>query len=415
MHFVFIYPSPGVLGGIETLVARMSQWLTRKGHHVTLLVALGGAWTEVLPKEARCITLGDRFKELYYYFHARQLWISLGIEEPDVIKSFDLPSSWMACQLATLLGGRCKVLTGIYNPLVFKWYYSANSLPRWDDNLLYLHNYLKHIPPSAKLFCGTDQIEELVETHQETGVLWPIPIETSQFEPAVRKPKWGKIVSVGRLSPMKEYNLYMIDVVKELRDKGHNVTWTVYGTGEYETTMRERISKAGLEPFILMKGNVPYARFRKVLEDAYIFVGMGTSILEAAMFKVPNVSAGAYDRKGLTCGSVCQYPHGSIGMGLHDEANLKVADEIERILGLSPAEYQTEEDLVGSHVEMHRMDSSMNCFLKLVNETKPINSQKSLYLSNYFLWCLRRVMNNVARSKEIGHPVTASTVKPAGT
>ena len=76
MHFVFIYPSPGIFGGIETLLARMSRWLTRNGHQVTLLVETGGSWTEVLPPEARCITLGDRFRELYYYLHAGRLWNS---------------------------------------------------------------------------------------------------------------------------------------------------------------------------------------------------------------------------------------------------------------------------------------------------------------------------------------------------
>jgi glycosyltransferase involved in cell wall biosynthesis len=413
MHFLFIYVSPGVLGGIETLIVRMSRWLVNNGHKVTLLVRSGENWSGALPKEVRCITLGRPFRELSYYWHAKRLWDQFGIERPDIIKGFELESAWIACLLAAIIKGNPKVIAGIYNPLVFRWYYAPKSLPLWDANRLYLHNYLKHIPANARLFCGIDQIEELEEVHQQKGVLWPIPLETTQFEPALRKPKWGKIVSIGRLSPMKEYNLYMIDVVKTLRDRGHDVTWSVYGTGEYETTMRERIRKAGLEQFISMEGTAPYARFRKVLEDAYVFVGMGTSILEAALFKVPNVNALGYDREGMTTGPVYRFPRGSIGPGIHAPTNLKVVDEIERILRLSPAEYRAEEDRVGSHVEVHEMKRSMNDFLQLVRDAGPIKIKKSLYLTNYPLWFLRCVMKRLVRPREISHPGSTRPVTTA--
>ena len=412
MHYLFIYPSSGVLGGIETLIARMSRWLVNNKHRVTFLVESPENWTHLLPTEARCVALGNRFPELYYYFHTQRLWKSLNLPKPDVIKGFDIGSSWIACQLAAIMANNCKVVAGIYNPLTFKWYYVPDPLRPWEAKSIYLRNYLDNVPENARFFCGIDQIEELDEIHHQKGVLWPIPIDTTQFEPASRKPQWGKIVSVGRLSPMKEYNLYMIDVVKALRDRGHDVTWSVYGTGEYETTMRDQIRKAGLEQFIFMEGTVPYARFRKVLEDAYIFVGMGTSILEAAMFKVPNVSANAYDRQGLTFGPVYNFPPGSIGPGIRCPANLKVIDEIERILCLSLTEYRAEEERVRSHAKVHEMESSMNDFLQLVRDAEPIKIRRSLYLANYPLWFIRRLMKRLVRPRDVGHPNPVPSVVP---
>ncbi|HLX68234.1 MAG TPA: glycosyltransferase family 4 protein [Verrucomicrobiae bacterium] len=403
MHFLLVYTSPGILGGIETLIARMSQWLVANGHKVTLLIESPGSWTSLLPKEAQCIALEDRFGELYYYYHTRRLWKTLNISKPDVIKSFDMGSSWIACQLAALMGDNCKVVAGIYNPLLFKWYYSSKTLPWWDANRLYLRNYLNHIPVSARLFCGFDQVEELEETHREKGILWPIPIDTTQFVPASRRPQWGKIVSIGRLAPMKEYNLYMIDVVKLLRDKGYDVTWSVYGVGDYEAVMRDKIRGGGLEQCIFMRGVVPYAQFRKVLEDGYIFVGMGTSILEAALFRVPNVNAIAYDREGLTDGPVYNFPPGSIGPG-NAPPQLKVSDEIERILNLSPEGYRAEEERVGESVKVHEMDDSMKYFLGLVREAKPVKSHKLFYLINYPLWAVRRLLKKLLGARDIGHP-----------
>lgn len=412
MRFLFIYPSPGVLGGVETLLARMSRWLTENGHQVTLLVERRGKWTDLLPRGVRCVVLDKHFPKLYYYFHARRLWKSLGIEKPDVIKSFDMGSSWIACQLAGIIRNDCKVIAGIYNPSVFKWYWAPESLRPWSAKRLYLRNYLKRVPARARVFCGVDQLEELEEVHHQKGILWPIPLDTTQFEPARRKPKWGKIVSVGRLSPMKEYNLYLIDVVKTLRDRGHDVTWSVYGTGEYETTMRERIKNARLEQFIFLEGMVPYARFRKVLEDAYVFVGMGTSILEAALFRVPNVTANAYEREGLTCGPVYNFPPGSIGPG-NEPPKLKVTDEIERVLRLNHEDYRMEEEKVVASVTVHEIENSMRYFLQIVHGAEPTPSRKCLYWMNYPLWFLRRVMKRLARPRETGHPVPAPPVTTA--
>jgi len=404
MNFLFICPSPGTLGGVETLIVRMSRWLVTNGHQVTLLVENGDNWAELLPKTAQHVVLGGRFAELYYYYHAKRLWNSLGWPKPDVIKGFDFGSSWIATQFGAMFGGGCKVIAGMYGPAAFKWYFAPESLRPWSSAKIILGNYLNNIPASARVFCGVDQIEELEEVHGQKAILWPIPIDTSEFDPALRRPKWGKIVSIGRFSAMKEYNFYMIDIVRELRAKGLDVSWSVYGHGEYEPAMRAQIKKQGLEGVISIEGTVPYRHFRRVLEDAYIFVGMGTSVLEAALFKVPNVNALAYDREGKTTGPVYRFPRGSIGPGISAPATLKVVDEIERILRLNPEAYREEAERVGSHVEIHEMEKSMNCFLQVVRDAEPVRYRRSLFLANYPLWLVRRVATSFVRTRKRGHP-----------
>lgn len=411
MHFLFVYPSPGVLGGIETLAIRMSRWLTNNGHRVTLLIESPGQWTSLLPKEVRCVVLDRRFPELYYYFHAKRLWESLEIPKPDVIKSFDIGSSWIACQLAALMGNHCKVIAGIYNPYVFTWYYSVKSLAFWEAKKVYVKNFVENIPAANRLFCDVEQIEELEKVHHQTGILWPIPITTDEFVPASRNPKWGKIVSVGRLSPMKEYNLYMIDVVKDLTKRDYHVTWSVYGAGEYETTMRESIRKHGLEGVISMEGVIPYQRLRQVLEDAYIFVGMGTTILEASSFKVPNVTAAAYDREGLTWGPIYRIPQGSLGPSSDMPPRLRVTDEIVRILRLQPSEYAAEQELVYNHVQVHTIEVSMKRFVELVQAARPFRQKKSLYLANYPFWFLRRAVKKHRQNQQKQHPIALSLTR----
>ena len=96
----------------------------------------------------------------------------------------------------------------------------------------------------------------------------------------------------------------------------------------YEPEMRRLIKAADLEQAITLEGRFPYHRWH-CLADARICRD-GASILEAALFKVPNVYAIAYDRSGVTYGPVHRIPPGSIGPGLTSTPKLKVVDEIER-------------------------------------------------------------------------------------
>jgi hypothetical protein len=81
-----------------------------------------------------------------------------------------------------------------------------------------------------------------------------------------------------------------------------------------------------------------------------------------------------------------------------------VVDEIERILRLSPEEYQEEAERVGSHVEIHEMEKSMNFFLQVVQDAEPVRYRRSLFLANYPLWLVRRAVKTFVRTKNRGHP-----------
>jgi len=390
MHFVLIYPGFGVLGGIETLIARMSRWLVANGHQVTVLTESLRNWGDLLPKEAHALELGDRFRQLYYYFHGQNVLAEFGVRPPDVIKSFDLQSSWVACQLAARAGNGCRVIAGIYNPNVFKSQYTGDAMAFWTVESLHLRNFLQSIPASARVFCWAEDMKELEEIHGQQAVLWPLPIDTRQFHPAAHRAKRGNIVSVGRLSVMKEYNLYMIDIVRDLVRKGHEVSWTVYGDGKYESQMRENIRRHGLENVITLKGSIPYERLWQALSDAYVFVGMGTAVLEAALFGIPVVTARPYDREGMTCGPLYQFPPGCVQFSDPAQPLLKVADEIERVLCLTPEGYRAEQEKIRAYVQMYEMDSSMQRFLKLVREAEPFSRRMGLYLMNYPLHLIRR-------------------------
>ncbi len=112
----------------------------------------------------------------------------------------------------------------------------------------------------------------------------------------------------------------------------------------------------------------------------------------------------AYDKEGWTYGPIYRTPAGSMAPSLKSPPSLKVVDEIERILRLSPPEYQAEEQRVFDHVQPHDIDRSMAQFLQLVDEVEPFKARKSQYLLNYMWWFVRKAMNRIVPENQRGHP-----------
>ena len=179
-----------------------------------------------------------------------------------------------------------------------------------------------------------EQIQEFRQNygHHRNPIFWPLPVEDPSKNGPARTPQWGRIVSVGRLAPMKEYNFYMIDVVARLRQKGYPVTWTVFGEGEFGEAMKARINGLEMDKAIELKGRLAYSEFAVAMQQAYVFVGMGTSIIEAALCGVPGVVALAHDTSGVTYGPLYRFRFGNCGAIMDRAPGTTVEAEIERIL-----------------------------------------------------------------------------------
>lgn len=387
LHFVFVCPSDGHFGGLQTQMVRMAHWLVSHGHQVTVITISDETWGELLPESVRCIPLGARYWDFRYYFRARRLWQSLNVPRPDVIKTFnwELVTAWIGYQLAVITGA--KALAGYYMPRQY--------LQRLEHDF-YLRNFLRNMASGARIFMSPEQIEELEAKHGASGELWLLPVDLEHSLPAVRQPIWGRIVSIGRLSEMKEYNLYMIEVVAELIRRGYQVTWTVHGTGSYESQMRQMIRERNLDGIVVLAGAMPYEKCRQALADAYAFVGMGTSIIEASMFAVPNVLALAFDRKGLTYGPIYSVPLGSVGDTRDAPPVSTVADEIERLLKLDQEDYAAEAERVRTHVQSYETNRSMQRLMEIV-EAAPMPHRRFWPCVECYLVAAGRRLRRISR------------------
>ena len=394
MHFLFISTVLGPIGGIETLIARMSNWLLNGGHQVTLLANTVCESRELFHNGMRIIELGDQISQLCFCHKFKRIWGDLRIERPDVIKAFDLTASWITTIISIGIKPTPKVLFGNYFPYLIPKSHNPLRFLTWR---LFLLNLRRSFADHSILCMSEEQIFEFRRHygHQRNPIFWLMPVEDHSKNGAARTPEWGRILSVGRLAPMKEYNIYMIDVVARLRQKGYPVRWTVFGEGPFAEAMKARIHALGMGEAIELKGNLEYSQFMAAMQHAYVFVGMGTSMIEAALCGVPGVVALAHETSGVTYGPLYRLRLGNCGELMDAPPETTVEAEIERILTLREPEYEDEIQRTREYAKAYAMGPSMDRFLEIVVKALPPKASHVLfywyYIHSLLEWVRKKV------------------------
>jgi glycosyltransferase involved in cell wall biosynthesis len=382
MHFLFISTILGTIGGIETLIIRMSKWLVDRGHKVTLLANFIPVSRELFHKDLRIVEANNQLTELCFYYKSKKVWADLKIERPDVIKTFDLTASWIGTVISTRIRPAPKVIFGNY----FAYAIPTERNPlKYATFRLFLLNLRRNFLDDSIICMSEEQISEFRchYGHHRKPNFWPLPVEDLSRSRPDRTPQWGRIVSIGRLERMKEYNIYMIDVIDRLRQRGLPVKWIVYGDGVLGNDMKARINALGLGEAIELKGILPYTEFAAALRDAYVFVGMGTAIIEAALCRVPGIVALAYDTTGVTYGPLYRFTFGNCGSLMETPPATTVEAEIERLLKFSRQEYEAEMQMTREYAQRYEMDGTMERFLEIVEKASVPRASRGLFYLFY--------------------------------
>jgi glycosyltransferase involved in cell wall biosynthesis len=395
MHLLLISSGPDAFGGVETLIARMAGWLIAHGHTTTLLCRRKKESLNFMPNGLRILEIGKAFDLMCLPRTVLQIWADLKEPEPDVIKCFELESAWVGTVLSRRLSGRPRVLYGCYIP---HWETHRPNPLRLVKQLVFERNMRQCIPNANRLFMNPYQVQILKRRfgNKHDANVCPLPVDGNRFKNIQRSPARGRIVSVGRLDPMKEYNLYMVDIIGQLRAKGMNVTWRVYGDGEFRSAMQQRISTLGLANAISLEGPLPYAEFAKPMSEAYIFVGMGTALVEAAFCRVPNVCAICFDSKGITYGSLADLPFANVGECEPGVLQFSVQGRIEKLLELSAEAYEAESRRQLGAAQIFDVDKQMHKFLDIARSAHPVGPAGGLEVGYTLYRNARRIVDACA-------------------
>lgn len=145
------------------------------------------------------------------------------------------------------------------------------------------------------------------------------------------------LVSVGRLVPWKSFNYAIPEVMKKLQLSGVKARWKVFGDGPLLEPLRALSAENGTAKDLHFLGAVEFSQLDNVLGSADIFVGMGTSLLEAALRGIPSIVA-IDSYRNHTYGFLNEIPVGNIGEQQEDEPEFSILEKIMQYIDMSASE-----------------------------------------------------------------------------
>lgn len=117
-------------------------------------------------------------------------------------------------------------------------------------------------------------------------------IRMSALEDIYDYPEGFSIISVGRLTYQKGYDISLL-AIKKLIDKDYKVNWIILGDGEEKKNLLEQVEQFGLKKNIHFMGikqnHYPYVRRADIFLHAARFEGMGLVVTEARILAKPIV------------------------------------------------------------------------------------------------------------------------------
>jgi glycosyltransferase involved in cell wall biosynthesis len=326
------------IGGIETLIIRSSIWLLENGYKVKLILRDRGDLFDTLDPRVQVRTYHHLYELLYTPLFARMIFCSDFFSKIDIVYTFRPEGLWIASVLAKVRKVKLKVFNCVYHPHEF----FIRGVGHYETT--FFSKVLMSAFPKKNLAFMNQPCKLAHEVFFDTvfrdSFLFPLPVSNNAFVQINRRPTKYKIVSIGNLKSFKTYNIYMIHIVKKLIDEGIPVVYEIYGEGEMRREMEELISKNNLSQYVKLNGQVQYKNFSSALEDAYLFVGMGTAAIEAALCKVPTIVAIADHSR--THGYLYDMPGFAVGEKIEGIGEFEVEALIKRVAFLSDQQYERE-------------------------------------------------------------------------
>lgn len=320
------------LGGIETLILRLSGSLVEQGKGVNLLCS-GGELTKSLAPTVNLIEYSGWHDALLRFKLLRD---QLGHSASILLISFDPVSaaiaSWLIGRTTMSCGDRH--ISGVFHPQAY--FLDGEDWLRFAINRMTLANL------------RDDQIFFMNQESRDSHARWAsrsfsksaiIPLAIDAVDPLYsgRDVRPFKVVTVGRLVAFKNYNLEIPRIVRALLDEGIDVEWRIFGAGELQAEMQRRIGYHNVGEFVKLCGELPYSRFASEVSGHDAFVGMGTAVLEAAMLGIPAIVA-IINHGDRTYGFLQAVPFGNVGEQLNEKPTKSIGSLLAEVSTLSASE-----------------------------------------------------------------------------
>lgn len=319
-------------GGIETLLVRKSRWMKEAGHTPIVWALEGGALEPRLREYAEVRVIG----KLNGYLEGLSSGYKACRGNFDVIFATGPQTLLLGYLLAKDTGAR--LLAGAYHPAA----YCLLPVEKPPYHVSLIRDLFGNIPEKNLVFMNEATRASHADYFQrdfKDSRIVPLAIDDPGLRtiPSVsQSPR--EIVSVGRLVDFKPYPLGVIEIVRDLRKQGLDIGYRIYGKGELRPLFEQKIREYGLEDSIHLEGEIPYSELNEALKKAFVFVGMGTSVIEAAVLGIPSLVAPIFDSSGLTSGWLREH----LGYDVGEEPGIRnMKEDISTLFRMSDVDYSS--------------------------------------------------------------------------
>jgi glycosyltransferase involved in cell wall biosynthesis len=373
MRILFVYSNMYAMGGIQTWLARVLPRLQSAGHEVALLTRppvedwdVTTQFVDAL-KPSLPVRVAGR-----HWFDLRRLRAARP-EPADVVFSCNVPSLLTGALVQQHLMPDARLVAGVFHPREYSWK-TPPLRRRWVQHLA--ERVLRGLPAANFVFFSPSMeghpTEELLARDLSASPSIAIPIDTERFRAARdRRVEPGKIVSIARLAPYYTYIGLMIRVIGELRARGHEFTYHCYGDGEERERLEAEVRELGLEEAVFLHPPVPYERFEDAVGDAFAFVGIGTSLLEAAACGVPALVAIDSHPEATTHGWLSETKGNRIGGYVKGHPEQPIAERLLWLAARHEDEYRALETACRERAEEFSLRQVLPAFVAALEAAEP--------------------------------------------
>lgn len=292
-----------IFGGIETYYMQMFKWAKKNGYKLILLIPLDAeydsGWNQEINKHG--------IRVIRYAYRCRSIDLKeLGITSFSYIKFVTacIHDFLLANNIRRFQRKKIDVIFYVLHPLLIsgdasnvikRTIYSILFIrPLWGNGLVFMDNY---------------SYTYMLEMYHFKKTKFSNPKIILPGREIVEKSKEimkNKIIfsACRMVFPFKEYVLSLIDDFEILANIYSDIELVLVGDGENYQQLIDRINK--LEDWVKNKiyllGNLEYNEMMEKMQKAYVFVGHGTTLLDAASLGVPSIIATSYQSEGFAVG-----------------------------------------------------------------------------------------------------------------
>ncbi len=221
-----------------------------------------------------------------------------------------------------------------------------------------------------------------LEDEEKLFTVLPLPYKIKNNQPKDRSKDTCHILTVSRADfPYKGYMIGMLEEINQRYNEIPNIQLTIISSGEQLSELKEKINSLNpkVKEIIELIDGVTPDKLPNYYKNTDLYVGMGTTVLEAADYWIPSimtqydtyefVSTGFFNENPLDLGS--RYIEGSSGI-----------EQIKHIVKLSDLEYRNMQKETKNALKKNYDE---DVILEKLDKWQCSNKEKLSFFSNLFL------------------------------